>query len=246
MSIASRFLLALFHPHTYNLRRNPEAWFGILWGLPVPMFSLLLDSILTGASPREALAARPWHAFFLLHPLLFGVVFGAMGTLRRHLEAERTEFIRKLEALASTDPLTGIHNRRFVLDTLDHSLARAARTSEPLSVVLFDMDRFKAVNDTLGHQAGDRLLKDVASALRSSLRQGDTLGRYGGDEFLLVSASDRASAAALAERARSNVVSKTGYTISAGVATCPADGADAASLIQAADRALGDLKRRRS
>jgi diguanylate cyclase (GGDEF)-like protein len=246
MHVIRLFLIALRSPRTYNLTRNPEACFGFLWGLPIPVFSLLLDTSLTDSSVKDALSRHPWHLLFAAHPILFAIIFGAMGSIRQNLEAQTREFIGRLETQAVTDPLTGIHNRRFVIASLQEALARCARHHEPLSVVMFDMDRFKAVNDTLGHLAGDRLLRDVAASLQRATRQSDVLGRYGGDEFLLVAFADGAAARDLAERARAEVVRATGYTVTAGVGAYPADGTTAAALIAAADAALGDSKRRRS
>ncbi|MFN7149307.1 MAG: GGDEF domain-containing protein, partial [Microthrixaceae bacterium] len=82
--------------------------------------------------------------------------------------------------------LTGLVNRRFGLERLGEEFSRAVRAKEPLGVILFDIDHFKAVNDTYGHQTGDKVLRTVADVARSVLREGDTLLRYGGEEFLAV------------------------------------------------------------
>lgn len=92
----------------------------------------------------------------------------------------------RLQRVAAMDMLTGLYNRRFGLERLGEDFARAVRSHEPLGLVLFDIDHFKSINDTYGHQAGDRVIKGVADAARSVLREGDTLMRYGGEEFLAV------------------------------------------------------------
>ncbi|MEK7468594.1 MAG: GGDEF domain-containing protein [Planctomycetota bacterium] len=248
MRVVSSFFRALTKSHTYNLLGNPEACFGLLWGLPIPIFSFALDGVLVGWENRSfssIISQHPWQLVFLLHPPLFAIVFGAMGTIRRDLESHNRELIARLELEATTDPLTGVHNRRFVLEELDKAAARAQRSAEPVAVVMFDMDNFKAVNDTQGHLAGDKLLKDVAAALNDSLRRGDTLGRYGGDEFLLVAPGTREGAIAVAERARQCVRERTSHTISAGVSLSGEDGKSPAELIAAADKVLAAQKKDR-
>jgi diguanylate cyclase (GGDEF)-like protein len=248
MSLLARFLHALATPGTYDLRHNPEAWFGLVWGLPVPLFSLSLDCYLIGIDGRtllDILGEHPWHLAFLAHPPLFAIIFGAMGTLRRETESRNRELIDRLAVQAATDSLTGAHNRRFVLEELDKALARAERSGEPVAVVMLDMDNFKAVNDVEGHLAGDKLLQDVAGALRDSLRRGDTLGRYGGDEFLIVAPGNREGAVTVADRAREAVKERTGHTISAGIALSVEDGKTAKELIGRADLMLSSRKKER-
>ncbi|MEZ5242229.1 MAG: diguanylate cyclase [Microthrixaceae bacterium] len=92
----------------------------------------------------------------------------------------------RLQRVAAIDTLTGLVNRRFGLERLGEEFSRAVRSREPLGVILFDVDHFKSVNDSYGHQAGDKVLRTVADAARSVLREGDTLMRYGGEEFLAV------------------------------------------------------------
>jgi diguanylate cyclase (GGDEF)-like protein len=92
---------------------------------------------------------------------------------------------RNLRTAATTDPLTGVANRRAWETEVARHLARAARTGEPLCVAILDLDDFKEVNDREGHGAGDELLRDLAAGWSARLRQADLLGRYGGDEFVL-------------------------------------------------------------
>lgn len=92
----------------------------------------------------------------------------------------------RLQRLAALDPLTGVYNRRFGLGRLHEEFERSIRSSTPLGLLMLDIDHFKSVNDTYGHQVGDRILKSVASIIRSILREGDVLVRYGGEEFLAI------------------------------------------------------------
>lgn len=248
MRIVRTYLRAFAKSFTYDARRNIYLWFGLLWGLPIPLFSIALDLSLAGGSgrgPLQAIASHPIHLFFLAHPFLFGLVFGAMGTVRHDLEIENRRLIDNLTGLATTDPLTGLYNRRYVLDELRRAVLRAQRTDSMFALVLFDLDKFKQVNDQQGHLVGDRVLQGAAEALLSVTRQGDVLGRYGGDEFLLITYGDLASAGSLPDRANESVRQRTGLSVSAGVARFPEEGSSPESLIETADKALAGIKTRR-
>ena len=117
--------------------------------------------------------------------LVSGSVF--VWVVARLAEWTATEVARLTlrEAEAITDPLTGLHNRRYFDERLREECLRSARSGQAMSVAMIDVDRFKAVNDTFGHPAGDQLLVLVADALRCATRNGDVLARYGGEEFAL-------------------------------------------------------------
>ncbi len=155
----------------------------------------------------------------------------------------------RLEALATSDPLTGLANRRLVGELLDSSVARSLRHRSALSVILIDVDHFKRFNDSFGHGAGDDALKTVAATLGATARDIDTVGRHGGEEFIVVAPeTDAAGALALAERLRAAVGGR-GWplgpvTISLGVATWTPEVGDAAALVESADRALYASKQR--
>ncbi len=158
-------------------------------------------------------------------------------------------FQTRLERTASFDPLTGAMNRLAFQTVAEHSIREARRESRPLSVVLFDIDHFKAVNDTLGHAAGDRALKTVVQACKAALRASDLLCRWGGEEFLiLLPSSGPDGAFSAAEKVRTAIsAAKLGpdghsVTISAGTATIRPD-EDLNSLIQRADERLLEAKR---
>ncbi len=152
----------------------------------------------------------------------------------------------RLETLASTDPLTGLLNHRAFYARLDEEIARADRSGRPLALLLVDLDDFRAINNTHGHQAGDRALVAIAAALRGSLRAGDSAGRYGGDEFVaLLPEADLGEALAVAERARAAITAialaagdaTIHATTSLGVAALPRHARDRDALIAAADQA---------
>jgi diguanylate cyclase (GGDEF)-like protein len=117
-----------------------------------------------------------------------------------NIEAEYHEEIYRLTII---DALTGIHNKRYMLEFLDRELARSARHARPLALILFDIDHFKAVNDDLGHLAGDCILRELAGCVVGTVRKGELFARYGGEEFAVVlPEAHRESGIAFAERVR--------------------------------------------
>ena len=160
----------------------------------------------------------------------------------RHAQILLVEKNQELERLSATDSLTGLPNRLRLDRALEHDLARCARKPVPLSVIMLDVDRFKSINDSHGHQAGDSVLMAVARVLQSHIRKADLLGRWGGEEFLLVCNSPLTDAARLAEKLRlalqRHAVATVGaVTASFGVSTYrPGDTSQ--TLIGRADAAL--------
>lgn len=136
--------------------------------------------------------------------LLGGGALGSWLVMRMSSRIDRSE--RELQILATTDSLTGIPNRRSALQRLEVELARAARLNEVVGVLELDIDHFKEVNDTHGHNAGDEVLRRVSACIVESLRGYDSAGRLGGEEFLVVAPGvDTQSLSALAERLRIDV-----------------------------------------
>jgi diguanylate cyclase (GGDEF)-like protein/putative nucleotidyltransferase with HDIG domain len=155
--------------------------------------------------------------------------------------------IERLALSATTDPLTGLANRRAFEQRLDDRLA--VPSAEPFSVIMLDVDGLKQVNDAHGHAAGDAVLKEVATVLRSHLRQGDLVTRWGGDEFvLLLPGLDHIGAISLARRIGGTLLSADGSAaipVSMGTASFPADGMTAGALLAAADHSMYADKRQR-
>jgi diguanylate cyclase (GGDEF)-like protein/PAS domain S-box-containing protein len=158
----------------------------------------------------------------------------------------------KLRAQAIHDPLTDLFNRRYLDETLDRELARAAREGYPLCVIMLDIDHFKRMNDAYGHEAGDLVLKALAGTLLASNRRGDFACRFGGEEFVVVMPNiPMDTAFRRAEELRTILnslnVPYDGYnlmiTISMGIACYPASGEDRESLLRAADRAMYAAKK---
>lgn len=158
--------------------------------------------------------------------------------------------LRRSQILATRDPLTGLSNRLALAEHARRAIDRARRARRPLSVVLFDCDRFKQINDTHGHAAGDHVLCLVAQALRATARSTDVIARVGGDEFVAVLPNtSRTGAKVFAERAGSalsELASRAGYevTISAGVGEWSRDGRTLDALIATADREMYRRKTR--
>jgi diguanylate cyclase (GGDEF)-like protein len=149
---------------------------------------------------------------------------------------------------AATDSLTGLPNQRAVQDTLKRMVSQASRTVSPLAAVLVDLDHFKKVNDVYGHDRGDEVLAAVGVALRAVTRSSDFVGRYGGEEFLLLlPATDKQGAMQVAEEVRKAISAVHApnadhITASVGVAVLPDDAGDGVALFRSADRALYSAK----
>ncbi len=150
------------------------------------------------------------------------------------------------------DPLTGLPNRLLLYDRLTQAINHAKRYDQQLAVLFFDLDRFKVINDTLGHQAGDRLLKTVAGRLSDGMRDSDTVARLGGDEFVAVVANlpkpvlaGRIAEKTLAQLSEQIRIGNDRFTVSPsiGIAVYPTDGENADELIRCADVAMYQAKR---
>lgn len=181
------------------------------------------------------------------HAMLIGVVW----VLARNVEklAAARAHAQLLELQATTDPLTRIANRRRLDDELGRAMAQARRHGQPLSAILVDLDHFKTVNDTFGHDVGDAVLVATVARMHQVVRSGDLLGRWGGEEFMLLAPqTGYAEACALAERCRASIAATPGadgvpvVTASLGVATLGPD-EDARALLRRADLALYTAKR---
>jgi len=173
------------------------------------------------------------------------VLIGVFGLL--YLERIARAFLSIAERLAVTDGLTGVFNRRYLDTTLDEELKRAERHGRPLTIAMIDIDHFKRFNDTLGHQAGDRLLRDLTKVMRQSIRAEDRVARYGGEEFVIIFPETPLGDGMLAAEKLRRVTedrfaagTRPAYpvTISIGLATFPGDGTTGTELIRQADERL--------
>jgi diguanylate cyclase (GGDEF)-like protein/PAS domain S-box-containing protein len=164
---------------------------------------------------------------------------------------ERKAAEEKIHYLAHHDPLTGLPNRSLVQDRLVHALARAARNRRVVALLFLDLDRFKTINDSLGHPTGDRLLQQVALRIRACVRESDTVSRQGGDEFLLVVSDlrDAAEARLIAQKILESLAEpfeidnhSIAISFSIGISVYPDDGDDFQSLQRKADIAMYHAK----
>ncbi len=174
-----------------------------------------------------------------------GGVAGLIGTIVDITERKQAE--ERVRHLANYDELTGLPNRSMFHQRVGHALAQARRNKRALSILFIDLDRFKNINDTLGHDAGDRVLKEIADRLRACLRESDTVGRLGGDEFVVLTEelAQPALVAAVAQKILASVASpialgtqEVHITASIGISTYPGDSEDMQGLMKNADIAM--------
>jgi diguanylate cyclase len=158
----------------------------------------------------------------------------------------------QLEALSRTDRLTELNNRGYWEECLAREFQRSKRTGERCSLIMFDIDHFKKINDNYGHPAGDEVIRQTAATLRGTMRSTDVAGRYGGEEFGVILIGTQADQATVfAERLRNGIEALTvryedqviRYTVSLGVARIPDDAQDYKTWIERADKALYESKR---
>lgn len=227
-----------------RLARHERSWQPGLHSAP-PAWSRALPFIGAGAVQFAA---------FLSGSRVLGLVAGTVWCLAglRIVETMRINqrLIEERDRLLVTDPLTGVNNRRFFEAELTRAAARAMRSGEPLALISFDLDRFKAVNDTFGHGAGDDLLAAVSAAASGVIRTGDVLCRLGGDEFVVIAPdADGEGGASIAERIRvavseaaDRVIPGGGVTSSLGVAAIPDHALHPTDVLLHADEALYTAK----
>ncbi|WP_325346042.1 GGDEF domain-containing protein [Xylophilus sp.] len=202
-----------------------------------------LAAVFTG-SAGSTLMDPTWIQALYIGMNALTVLLLSVGGIVLATDRVRAEF----QYLARHDTLTGVLNRGALMDVFEAAVERARRQRTALSVLLLDLDHFKAVNDTHGHQAGDRVLQDFVAQLQGMLRAPDTLGRYGGEEFVvLLPGTELRTALGVAERIRSGIETSPGmlrYTVSIGVTELrrtPGETMD--TLLARADQALYEAKR---
>ena len=182
-----------------------------------------------------------------------GEVIGLLGITREINDLKRTEL--DLQHIATHDILTSLPNRYLFFNRLDHAICRARRQEVTFAIMYIDLDNFKLVNDQLGHDVGDRMLKEVAMLLKGIIRESDTIARIGGDEFILLieSINDTQEPAYIAQRILSELskdekLDVVGEKVSAsiGISLFPQDGKEASALTKAADHAMYKAKEKRN
>jgi diguanylate cyclase len=232
-----------------------------IFGLPARQARLLalfsfvaLAATMVWKCQTDPLRYPPWleavHMAFAVIVLLgVSALSVRMGSLRDHLRAQKQALeasLERIRLLATQDELTSLANRRHMLALLKAEQARQQRTKLPLTLVLLDLDHFKRVNDTYGHQAGDVVLKGFADAVSSAMRGSDVLSRWGGEEFLLMlpdTAADEAERCVdrmrqgLAQVTFTTVAPDLKITFSAGLSVCGA-GESMEAAIERADMAM--------
>jgi diguanylate cyclase (GGDEF)-like protein len=223
-------LMAVFAAYALRRRAAIAVQVGVL------MVALLAAAIAEGAAGERLVPV------VVAIPILC-IAAAVVAHLREQLEAGQDAYRR----LAGRDPLTGVGNYRALYDRLEYELARHHRHERPLTVILVDLDGFKAINDTHGHLAGDEALRRVGHALATIVRAEDTLARHGGDEFsILHPETDRPATSALIDRIKGVVAAidldGTHLSASIGTATYPQDGHTADELLTTADHALRTTK----
>ena len=184
--------------------------------------------------------------------MLIGFTIGQLSHMRsvmKRLHTDLQEANSFIQHQALTDPLTNLPNHRALMQQLEQEQARVGRSGEPLSAIFFDCDHFKRVNDTYGHSVGDAVLIALGERAKSMLRVSDTVGRYGGEEFvILLPETNNEQATLVAERLRKAVAGRSlatdedghevSATISIGIATYPEDGVSGTELLSRADQAM--------
>ena len=251
-TLVNEFFTASLRSYSYNPLKNVYIWFGLLWGLPIPLASIVFQTLFVESQipqhPAMLIITTPMQWFFLAHPFFFGALFGILGTVRQQKETEVRKLIEELKIMSVLDPLTGLNNRRSFSHAFADELARVQRTNAPLSLLFLDLDHFKAINDTYGHHKGDEILQATAAYLRNNCRPYDTPGRWGGEEFvILLPATTEQEAADIADRIRIDFASGLGPStiipvkVSVGVTQYQADDL-LDTFVDRADKALYHAK----
>jgi len=234
------YFLLMFIPALFATMRQRSAWTlaVCLWGYYVGLYVLMWF-----IEPLQPISAN---ALLFVNIFNFTTVFLMFAYLTMYYVVTVTRAHRRLARMATTDPLTGLFNRRHMVDLTEKLLAREQRQQGKLTLMLMDLDHFKDINDQYGHELGDRVLQRVALLLRDQAREQDFVGRWGGEEFLAVlPETDPEQALVAAERIRAAVQAlewtdlKPGLqvTLCAGISQLN-DRESFSSAIARADRAL--------
>jgi diguanylate cyclase (GGDEF)-like protein len=229
-----------------ELRRERRRTLARQWAsllLPVLHGAVFLSPVLLMAFVAEDAVSfvNAWFAVFALQTLLYVV-----GTAFVVVVMAKEELVRIHKTAASTDPLTGLFNRRGFLEAAQRLMARRARRRQPVTVLVFDLDHFKSINDRFGHAVGDAALRVFAAEASANMRSSDIVGRLGGEEFVVVLPSPLEEAVAVGERVRMAFAlagarvgeHRLAATVSVGAAGSAKSTDDIETLLDRADAAL--------
>ena len=212
----------------------------------------LVINLLMSLKPDKVDVFIEWYQWAWLALLLppFAWIGSRIGVMRARILRANAELVNALgtiQDMATHDSLTGLHNRASLTDALGHAVSKARRLDEKLAIYFIDLDGFKSVNDTLGHAAGDELLREISLRLRTRVRQSDLVARLGGDEFVVMveSVSDRLTLPLLASKLLAAIAEpmplyghEVSVTASIGIAVFPDDGDDVSTLLANGDIAM--------
>jgi diguanylate cyclase (GGDEF)-like protein len=244
VAIAVRAALLVRSQSPVECRNSARFTEAIFWGVAVMTTARVVGVMLS--ETMDPMAPDLLNSATFLFYAGF-IIASTLGVMWMEIETLQAGLVRA----ARLDALTGLQNRGTFLEAFAREEARAARGGPAFSLAIFDLDRFKQVNDRYGHPAGDRVLQAFADVLRATVRPYDVVGRYGGEEFaLLMPQTGKETAARVAERVRHGLEARGAdvggrridVTVSAGVATYGLDGADWDTLLTAADNALYEAK----
>jgi diguanylate cyclase (GGDEF)-like protein len=226
--------------------------------LQILLFYALVINLLMWSKPDTVNVYHEWFQWMGLACLLplFAMIGGRISRLRERLRTSNEELRSALGAvrqMATHDHLTGLPNRVLFNEELQRALARAERHTRPVTLFFMDLDRFKNINDSLGHQFGDRVLQEAAKRLAGCVREGDIIARLGGDEFVLLveELGDQLALTEIAKKLLGAVADlgridgqELNISLSIGICSYPADGRDAKTLLAGADIAMYRAKER--
>ncbi len=237
---------------------RPAGWVTKLAGVAIGC----VTGVVIVAGP--SIMSRSNYTALELFSVLCGVAYGiflATHSRSTHVKLERAysahleELSQRLRTMAYRDALTGLYNHRYFYEQLSHELERSLRYSQPLTLLLMDMNNFKQINDTYGHMVGDKFLGLVGQIIAKQIRSSDIGARYGGDEFVVILPNSSAGEARVTADKLSEAVSHAAALstneesvqlgISIGIATCPDDSRIPGELIEIADSRLYEVKARR-
>jgi diguanylate cyclase (GGDEF)-like protein len=241
----------------FNLRKEKGKTSYLFWGVLFLTSSMLIEFLSLSNTFTYLSLLLKLSAYLIFFVYFYNGIYGKimeqvieadkkLNTYNKSLNLEIKKRVfeieksnQKLVSISKTDPLTKALNKKAIMDAMEELVL--SKPNSIFSIIMFDIDNFKTVNDVMGHIIGDKCIQKVASIGSSCIRDMDSLGRYGGDEFIvLLPGSTSIQAKVIAERFRKRVeeTEQPHFTVSIGISTFPADGTNVKDLIGAADEGL--------